>query len=151
MDEDKLREDQIRAFYDDQERKQFNDYKVGSRKTPLSNNVLNLLGGLLQPQTIGFSQINMDMSFSYLDGFDVARVMNSSFLITFCKLYGFKRSEYLERGTLATLLNAKRSYQGKSMELFTTTITKQSQAYEDKTPKKTGFFSSLGFGKKKNE
>lgn len=149
MDEKQVKEDQAKAFYDQEERKQFSDFKAGSRRTPLSNNVLNLLGGLLQPQTTGFEQINMDMSFSYLDGYDVLKVINSSFLITFCKLYGFKRSEYLERGSLATLLNAKKSYQGKSMELFTTTITKQDQAYEDKTEKKTGFFSGLSLGKKK--
>lgn len=143
-----VEKDQVKAFYDDETRKQKQDYKVGTRKTPLSNDVLTLLGGLLQPQTEGFSQVNLDMSFSYLDSFDVTRVMNSSFLITFCKLYGFKRSEYLERGVLATLLNAKRSYQGKSMELFTTTVTKQQQEYQDKTEKKTGFFQSLGFQKK---
>lgn len=148
VDDNEVKEEQIKAFHDDEERKQMNDFKVGTRRTPLSNNILNLLGGLLQPQTEGFSQINLDMSFSYLDGFDIQRVLNSSFLITFCKLYRFKRSEYMERASLATLLNARRSYQGKSMELFTTTITKQDQVYADKTPKKTGFFDSLGLGKK---
>lgn len=145
---DKLEDDQKKAFYDEERRKQHHDYKVGSRKTPLSNDVLSLLGNLLQPQTEGFSQVNLDMSFSYLDGFDVQRVLNSSFLITFCKLYGFKRSEYMERSSLATLLNARRSFQGKSMELFTTTVTKQHQEYEDKTPKSGGFFQSLGFAPK---
>lgn len=144
----KVEEDQVKAFYDEERRRQHQDYKTGSRKTPLSNDVLTLLGGLLQPQTTGFSQVNLDMSFSYLDSYDVQRVMNSSFLITFCKLYGFKRSEYMERSVLATLLNAKRSFQGKSMELFTTTVTKQQQEYQDKTEKKTGFLQSLGFQKK---
>lgn len=146
-EEEELRDEQVRSFKDEEERKQAYDFRVGLRRTPLSNNILNLLGGLLQPQTTGFPQINLDMSFTYLDGFDIMRVTNSSFLITFCKLHGFKKSEYLERSTLATLLISKRSFQGKSMDLFTTTITKQSQAYEDKTPKKTGFLASLGLAK----
>ena len=147
-EEEKLQEEQVSAWKDDEERKQNNDFRTGTRRTPLSNNILNLLGGLLQPQTEGFSQVNLDMSFSFLDNWDIAKVGNSSFLITFCKLHGFKKSEYLERSSLATLLNAKRSYQGKSMDLFTTTVTKQHQQFEDKTPKKTGFWSSLGMPKK---
>jgi len=148
-EQDKVDEKQLRAEHnDEQERKQAQDYKVGNRRTPLSNNILNLLSGMLQPQTLGFEQVNLDMSFSYLDSFDVSRVMNSSFLITFCQMFKFKKSEYLERSTLATLLNAKRSYDGKSMELFTTTITKQDQSYKDTTKKKTSFLSGLGIGKK---
>lgn len=151
VNDSQVRDDQIRAFYDDEERKQMHDYKVGTRKTPLSNNILSLLGGLLQPQTEGFNQVNLDMSFSNLDFFDIQKVQNSSFLITFCKLHGFKKSEYIERSNLATLLNAKRSQGAKSMELFTTTITKQSQDYVDKTPKKTGFFGGIGMGKAKDK
>jgi len=145
--EQDIQRQQMTSFYDDEERKQYNDYRVGNRKTPLSTNILAMLPGLLSPQTQGFEQVNLDMSFTFLDSFDIYRVNNSSFLITFCKLYGFKKSEYLERSTLATHLNAKRSYQGKSMELFTTTITKTNQAYEDKTIKKTGFLQGLGIGK----
>ena len=139
-EEEEFMNEQKRAFQDDIERKQQQDFKVGTRRTPLSNNILSLLGSLLQPQTIGFSQVNLDMAFSNLDHWDIQKVINSSFLITFCKLHGFKKSEYIERSNLATLLNAKRSQGAKSMELFTTTITKQSQDYVDKTPKKTGFF-----------
>lgn len=147
----KFQDEQVRDYYDDQERKQFHDYKVGMRRSPLSNNILNLLSRLLQPQTTGFSQINMDMAFTYLDSFGVYFVKNSSFLITFCKLYGFKKSEYIERSSLATHLVANRSLHGKSMELFTTTVTKQSQEYSDKTQKKVGFFAGLGIGDKKDK
>ncbi len=153
MTEDKTEEETIdeqkRAFHDEEERKQANDFKVGTRRTPLSNNILNLLGGLIQPQTEGFKQINLDMSFTYLDVWDIIYVKNSSFLITFCSIYGFKKSEYIERGNLATHLNARRSYKGKSMDLFTTTITKQDQSYVDKTEKKAGLLGGLGVSKDK--
>ena len=149
--EEELREEQISSFRDEEERKQAHDFKVGTRRTPLSNNILNLLGGLIQPQTKGFKQINLDMSFTYLDVWDIIYVKNSSFLITFCSIYGFKKSEYIERGNLATHLNARRSYKGKSMDLFTTTVTKQDQSYEDKTPKKTGFLQGLGVSKEKGK
>ena len=150
-EEEETIEEQKKAFYDEEERKQAHDFKVGTRRTPLSNNILNLLGGLIQPQTKGFKQINLDMSFTYLDVWDIIYVKNSSFLITFCSIYGFKKSEYIERGNLATHLNARRSYKGKSMDLFTTTVTKQDQSYEDKTPKKTGFLQGLGVSKDKGK
>lgn len=150
-EEKEVKEAQIKDYYDEQERRQFHDFKIGTRRTPLSNNILNLLGGLLQPQTEGFSQVNLDMSFSNLDSFDIYAVRNSSFLITYCKLYGFKRSEYLERSSLATLLNSKRSQNAKSMELFTTTVTKQQQEFQDKTSKKTGFFGSIGTTQKEQK
>ncbi len=150
-EEEETIEEQKKAFYDEEERKQAHDFKVGTRRTPLSNNILNLLGGLIQPQTKGFKQINLDMSFTYLDVWDIIYVKNSSFLITFCSIYGFKKSEYIERGNLATHLNARRSYKGKSMDLFTTTVTKQDQSYEDKTPKKTGFLQGMGVLKDKGK
>lgn len=148
MDKEEIEEEQIKAFRDDQDRKQYNDYKVGTRKTPLTNNILVMLGDMLQPQTEGFNQVNMDMSFTYQDSFDVQFAKNSSFLITFCKLYGLKKSEYIERSNLATHLNISRSKNGKSMELFTTTVTKAQQEYLDKTEKKRGWFN---LGKKKGE
>ena len=154
MDEEEQKafeEQQNRDYQDEQERKQFQDFKVGTRKTPLSNNILNLLNSLLQPQTTGFKQVNMDMAFTYLDRWDIDRVMNYSFLVTFFEINELPKSEYMQRGELATFLNAKRSQDGKSMELFTTTITKQDQSYADKTEKKTGFFSKMGLGKKEKQ
>jgi len=140
-----------RDWIDDIERKQAHDYKVGIRKTPLSNNILAMLSDMLQPQTVGFSQVNLDMSFTYLDPFDVLAVNNSSFLVTFFKLYGFKKSEYMERSTLATFLNAKRSQHGKSMDLFTTTVTKSESKYMDSSDKKVGWFGGFGMKKKGDE
>lgn len=124
---------------DENDRKQFHDFKVGNRRSPLSNNVLMLLGDLLQPQTEGFGHINMDMSFSYQDLWGFSSVKNSSFLITFLSMFGFKKAMYLERSTLATHLIASRSIKGKSMDLFTKTVTQQKQEFVDKTDKKTGF------------
>lgn len=143
------KEEQVLNYRDDQERKQFHDYKVGNRRTPISNNVLMLLGDLLQPQTEGFDHINLDMSFSYQDYFGIQNIKNSSFLITYFQLWGFKKALYLERSNLATHLVASRSLHGKSMELFTKTVSEQRQVFEDKSQKKTGF--SRLFSKNKEE
>lgn len=137
-------EDQAKNYIDDQERKQFQDYKLGNRRSPLSNNVLMLLGDLLQPQTEGFEHINLDMSFTYQDSFGIQIVKNSSFLITYFTMWGFKKALYLERSNLATHLVAYRSINGKSMELFTNTVTTQKQEYLDKTTKKSGFGRLFG-------
>lgn len=131
--------EQARDYRDEQERKQRYDHRLGNRRTPLSNNVLLLLGDLLQPQTEGFDHINLDMSFSNLDNFDLYRVQNSSFIVTWCSMHGLNKPLYQERGELATLLVSKRSFNAKSMELFTTTVTTQKQEYLDKTEKRTGF------------
>lgn len=131
--------EQEASFKDDEERKQFHDFKVGNRRTPLSNNILMLLGDILQPQTEGFNHINMDMSFGYQDYFGIATIKNCSFLITYFQIYGFKKAMYIERSNLATHLVSSRSFKGKSMELFTSTVTNQKQEFVDKTEKKTGF------------
>ena len=143
-------EDLERDYSDDQERKQFQDYKAGNRKMPLSNNVLMLLGGLLEPQTEGFNQINLDMSFSNLDYFSLLDIKNSSFLVNYFTLWGLGRALYLERGKLATDLIARRSLNGKSMDLFTNVTTTQKQEFQDKTEKKTGWARIFG-GKKNTE
>lgn len=132
-------EEQVLNYRDDQERKQKNDFKTGTRRTPLSNNVLMLLGDLLQPQTKGFDHVNLDMTFTNLNDFDLYNVQNSSFIITWCTMYGIPKSMYQERGKLATLLNSKRSFKAKSMDMFTTTITKQTIESQDKTKKESGF------------
>jgi len=136
-------------YHDEQERRQFHDFKLGNRRTPLSNNVLMLLGDLLQPQTSGFDHINLDMSFTYQDNWGITSVKNSSFLITYLTIWGFKKALYLERSNLATHLIASRSINGKSMELFTKTVSEQRQQFEDKTEKKTAWGKL--FGSKKRE
>ena len=122
------------------------NFVVGNRPTPLSNNLLAMVGDLLQPQTMGFSHINMDMTFTYLDRFDIEEARNSSFIITTCDLWGLKRAAYNEKSSLASLLNLKRSQNGQSMSLFNKTVTQSKQEMEDKTVKKTGF---AGFFSKK--
>ena len=149
MAEEVTQEEKILNYRDTQERQQYKDFKLGTRRTPLSNNVLMLLGDLLQPQTEGFDHINLDMSFTYLDRWTLPFVKNASFLITYFQLWGFKKALYMERNELATTLVANRSLNGKSMDLFTNTVTKQQ--FEDTTDKskKTGFAKI--FGKKKGE
>lgn len=136
-----------RSIVDEEERRQVQDFKAGTRRTPISNNVLMLLGELLQPATTGFNHVNLDMSFSYQDHFGVALVKNSSFLITIFQVWGCKKAEYLERGILATHLNVSRSLGGKSMELFTTTVTHQKQEFRDSSEKRGGLARFFG-GKK---
>ena len=97
------------------------------------------LGELIEPQTQGFDHINMDMAFSYLENHHLFTVTNDSMLIVLCRVYGLKISEYLVRGKLATLLNSNKSMDGKTMDMFTTVITKHEGAFEDKTEKKQGF------------
>ena len=138
-----------RNYRDDEARKQRHDFQVGTRRTPLSNNVLMLLGDLLQPQTTGFKHINMDMSFTNLDRFSLMNIKNSSFLITYFSIWGFKKALYLQRNELATDLVSRRSLGAKSMELFTSTVSTQKQEFKDITEKKTGF--ARLFGKKKTE
>jgi hypothetical protein len=141
-------EEHERFIVDELERKQREDFKAGNRRTPLTNNILMLLGDLLQPQTTGFNHINMDMSFSFLDANDLYFVENSSFLVTWFNLWGLKKCNFVERNKLATRLIAKRSFQGKSMELFTSTVNVQKQEFKDNTEKKTGFDRLINFGKK---
>jgi len=149
MAEQPTEEDQIRAWHDQEARKQNQDYKLGNRRTPLSNNVLMLLGDLLQPQTMGLDHINMDMSFTNLDFFDLSSVENSSYIIAHCRVWGLLRPLFIERNKLATKLISKRSFQAKSMELFTNTVSTQKQEFLDNTQKKTGF--ARIFGRKKEE
>ncbi len=149
MGEEVSEQEKILNYRDQQERQQFKDFKLGTRRTPLSNNVLMLLGDLLQPQTEGFDHINLDMSFTYLDSWGIPFVKNSSFLITYFSLWGFRKALYMERNELATHLVAHRSLNGKSMELFTHTVTATKQEFSDKTQKKTGFGKM--FSKKREE
>lgn len=139
MGEQVTEEEKILNYRDSQERQQYKDFKLGTRRTPLSNNILMLLGDLLQPQTLGFDHINMDMSFTVLDNFSLPFVKNASFLITYFQLWGFKKALYMERNELATTLVANRSLNGKSMDMFTNTVTKQQFEDNTKKSKPTGF------------
>lgn len=135
---------------DEQDYRARRAFEIGNRPTPLSNNLLAMVGDLLQPQTSGFNHINMDMTFTYLDRYDIIEARNSSFIITYCDLHGLKKSAYNERSQLASLLNLKRSQEGRSMDLFNKTVTQAKQELEDKTDKKTGFGGFFG-RKKKSE
>jgi len=108
---------------------------------------MNLLAQMLQPQTEGFGFINLDIAFTDLDLWDLQRVEILGRCITICDFWGLKQSSYIKRSELATLLNSRRSRKGKSMDLFTTTITKaeQTQTYSDETKKKG--LSLWNFGK----
>lgn len=147
--EEEFKREQMDAWREEWERKQDEHYKTGSRRPPIGSSGLKVLAGLIEPVTTGFDWINLDMSFTNLTGWDVIFVQNSSFLITFCKMHQFKKSEYIERANLAAFLNVKKSQDAKTMEIFTTTVTKQTQEYADKTHKKTTFFGDLGKGKEK--
>ena len=145
---EKLQNDQINNMYDDEDRKKQNDYKAGTKRNPLGTNVLLMLGRLITPQTTGYPQVNLDMSFANLGDFDMIQVRDSSFIINFCRIHGLKKSEYMERGKLATILNSSKSHRAKTMSLFTHTVATQRQEYRDDTDEKTGFMSRL-FMKKK--
>ena len=149
MPEEVTEQEKILNYRDNQERQQYKDYKLGTRRIPLSNNILMLLGDLLQPQTTGFKHINLDMSFTYLDNWSLPFVKNSSFLITYFQLWGFKKALYMERNELATTLVANRSLNGKSMDLFTNTVTKQQFEDTSNKHKQTGFGKM--FSKKKED
>ena len=125
-------------------------FDVGTKKPPISSsNALWLLQNLLQPQTTGFDQVNLDLSFTNLTNWDIQRVVNLSFIINFCRLYNLPKSLYISNGEYATFLNAKRSVDGWSGQLLTTTVTKAQQEYTDMSHKKTGW--KLFSFKKKEE
>ena len=113
---------------------------IGTKKPPISSsNALWLLQNLLQPQTTGYEQVNLDLSFTNLQGFDVERIMNLSLLINFFRINDLPKSHYIANGEYATFLNAKRSVGGWSGGLLTTTITQTKQEYTDNSAKKSGF------------
>lgn len=118
--------------------------KARERKDKISEYIWDLL----MPQTEGFEHVNMDMTFTYLDRWDLFFVDLKAMSITMTKLYGLKQSEYLLRGQLAAFLNSRRSKDAKSMDILTTIVTDTKQTFVDKTEKKQGF-SLFKFGKKK--
>lgn len=137
--------DYLRAQGDEEERRQRYDYHIGARRTPLSNNVLLMLGELLPPKTEGFLHINEDMSCSNVDMIDKFKVQNLSSQIAFFQLFNLKKSLYLAWNDMATILNLDKSVNGWWGDLFTKTVTEKSEQFKDVTPKKTGW---LPFGKR---
>ena len=129
---------------DQQKKTMQKGFQLGNRRMPLSNNLLMLLNDLLQPQTTGFDFVNGDMTFTYMDRDGIAYVKNTTVIITFCAMYGLKKPLYIERSNLATHLNIYKSLNGKSMELFTSSVSTQKHEFTDKTIKKTGFTTLFG-------
>ena len=122
-------------------------FSIRKRVRQRKEQLVEYIGELLQPQTLGFDHVNMDMTFTYLGNWDLMFVDNTCMSITMAHIYGLKQSEYLLRGILATFLNSRRSRDAKSMNIFTTMVTEQKQEFIDKTEKKQGF-AWLSFGKK---
>ena len=122
-------------------------FSVRNRIRQRKEQLVEYIGDMLQPQTLGFNHINMDMTFTYLGNWDLMFVDNICMSITMAHIYELKQSEYLLRGSLATFLNSRRSRDAKSMNIFTTMVTEQKQEFVDKTEKKHGF-AWLSFGKK---
>ena len=123
-------------------------FNIRNRAKERSDKISEYIWHLLMPQTEGFEHVNMDMTFTFLDRWDLWFVDIKSMSITMTKIYGLKQSEYLLRGQLAAFLNSRRSKDAKSMDILTTIVTDQKQTFVDKTEKKQGF-SWLKFGKKK--
>ncbi len=126
-----------------------NLFAIGNRERARKEQMVEYLGELLQPETEGFDHINMDMSFTNLNFFDLFKVDNLSEGINLCHMYELKQSEFLFRGDLASLLISRRSKDARSFALFTDVTTKQTQTFKDETEKEKGF-SFFSFGKKKS-
>ena len=126
-------------------------YAVRNKSRQRKEQLMEYLGDMLVPQTEGFDHVNLDMTFTNLTFFDMAHVDNLSLSITLCKIYGLRQSEYLLRGMLASFLNSRRSKDAKSMDMFTTMVTKQKQEFVDKTESKAGFAMFGGFGRGKSK
>lgn len=121
---------------------------VGTRELKRKERLSEFLTEMLKPSTQGFEHVNLDMSFSNLDRWDLYEVRNQSHIITLCKVFGWKRSEFLQRGDMATILNTSRSKNAKSMDMMTTIQTKSEQEFQDKSDQQG--FSFWPFGKNKN-
>ncbi len=122
---------------------------IGNRERARKEQMVEYLGQMLEPETDGFEHINMDMSFTNLNFFDLFKVDNLCEGINLCHIYELKQSEFLFRGDLAALLISRRSRDARSFALFTDVTTHQSQTFKDETEEKKGF-SFFNFGKKKS-
>jgi len=119
--------------------------RSGNRKFALFNNILEIVPNLLNPSTIGFDHINMDMTFSDLNAYDKFRVERMSDCISITSIIGIDRSNYLFRNKLATILNSNKSKGGRSMKLLTDTSV--NNTFRD-TTKESGF--SMPFKRKRS-
>ncbi|KKL86256.1 hypothetical protein LCGC14_1946530 [marine sediment metagenome] len=126
-----------------------NVFAISNRERQRKEQMVEYLGQMLEPETDGFPHINMDMSFTNLNFFDLFKVDNISEAINLCHMLDLKQSEYLFRGELATILISRRSRDARSFALFTDVTTKSQQTFKDETEEKKGF-SFFNFGKKKS-
>lgn len=126
-------------------------YTAHTKERQKQERMVEYLGDLIKPVTGGYDHVNLDMAFTNLSLFDLPIVENLSLLITWCHMNNLKRSEYMARGQLAVLLVSRRSYNAKSMDMFTTMVTKQSQEFEDTTKESRGFGGLFGFAKNKQK
>ena len=104
---------------------------------------------MIKPVTLGFDHINLDVSFTYLDRFDLFQSEDYAACIDICNMWELKSSMYLLRGKLAFLLNSRKSRNAKAMNMFTEITTKTKSEYQDKTESKKGMFGFFNFGKKR--
>lgn len=121
--------------------------QVGNQDTPLvGNSNVELMYRLINPQTIGFNHVNLDMAFTKLSIWDRERVLKLSRIADICKLFNWKKSYYLARGELAALLNSNKSLDGWSGTLLTNTVTQQKiETYQKSDKVRTGFkFGNFG-------
>lgn len=125
-----------------------NLFAIGNKERARKEQMVEYLGQMLEPETDGFDHINMDMSFTNLNFFDLFKVDNLCEGINLCHIYDLKQSEFLFRGDLAALLISRRSKNARSFALFTDVTTHQQQTFKDETEEKKGF-SFFNFGKKK--
>lgn len=121
-----------------QEEEQGRTKPTGERRIPFYDNVLSMLGGLLQPQQDKFDHINLDMGFTDLDRWDRQRIENLSIQITVCDMWGLKQASLLHESDMETICISNRSKSGRAMELFNTTVTKSDQKFKEET-EKSGF------------
>ena len=116
-----------------------NVFAISNKEKARKEQMVEYLGQMLEPETDGFPHINMDMSFTNLNFFDLFKVDNISEAINLCHMLDLKQSEYLFRGELATILISRRSRDAKSFQLFTEVTTKTEQTFKDETEEKKGF------------
>jgi len=117
----------------------YNMNEVKSKQLESHRDMLSMLGDLITPKTQGFDHINLDMSFSYIDRWDKFRLEKLSTVTTYAYLWSLKGSHYILRGNIATILNLSKSFNGRTMRLFTDTTVEHKQSFKDNTQQKRGF------------
>jgi hypothetical protein len=114
-------------------------YEIGSKNLERHRDIMNQVGDLLTPKTLGFAHINLDMTFTDLGASDIVRVENLCKIIDVCHIKGLKQSEYIARGELAVILNTRKSKDARTMKLFTDVNHNAKQTYKDETDETKGF------------